>query len=194
MGGTAYGLGYRDVKSGFVVPTDLDPIERHPKAVRPGERMRMHNPMCYGCGEDSPHGLHLEMYAGEDFTVTAAMTVETHFEGGPGVLHGGILTTAFDDVMGMAPLLVGPSAVTVHLEVDFLRPIPVGSTLQFRATLLGRQRRKLYTEGVAHIGDPDQPVATAHAIFVSINAREHFAEHIDKSQISDEYKQRLSRP
>lgn len=182
------------MKSSFVVPTDLEPMERHPKAVPPGGRMRMHNPLCYGCGEEAPQGLHLEMYAGEDFVVHARMAVEARFEGGPGVIHGGVLSTAFDDVMGMAPLLIGPSAVTVHLEVDYLRPIPIGSTLEFTATLLGRQRRKLYTEGSAHIGDPDAPVAMAHGIFVSINAREHFADHLEKSQLSDEYKQRMSRP
>jgi uncharacterized protein (TIGR00369 family) len=182
------------VKSSFVVPTDLDPLERHPKAVGPGEQMRMHNPMCFGCGEDSPAGLHLKMYAGEDFSVTATMEVDARFEGGPGVIHGGILSTAFDDVMGMAPLLVGPSAVTVHLEVDYRRPIPVGSTLHFRAEILGKQRRKVFTEGVAHIGDPDDPVATAHAIFVTIKARDHFAEHMSKSQMADEYKARMSRP
>ncbi|MEE3853164.1 PaaI family thioesterase [Gordonia sp. LSe1-13] len=182
------------MKSSFVVPTDLDPVQRHPKAAKAGERMRMHNPMCFGCGEESPNGLRLEMFAGEEFTVDAAMRVQTQFEGGPGVIHGGVLSTAFDDVMGMVPLLVGPSAVTVHLEVDYIKPIPVETTLQFRASLLGRQRRKIYTEGIAHYGDPTQPVAVAHGIFVTINAREHFADHLENSQLSDEYKRRLSRP
>lgn len=182
------------MKTSFVVPTDLDPVERHPKAAAPGDPMRMHNPMCFGCGEQSPHGLHLEMFAGEGFSVTARMEVEQRFEGGPGVIHGGVLSTAFDDVMGMAPLLVGPSAVTVHLEVDYLRPIPVGRTLHLRATLLGRQRRKLYTEGVAHLGDADEPVASAHAIFVSINAREHFADHLENSAMAEEHRRRLTRP
>ncbi|MFW0795169.1 PaaI family thioesterase [Gordonia sp. CPCC 205515] len=182
------------MKSTFVVPTDLDPVQRHPKAVEPGERMRMHNPLCYGCGEESAEGLHLQMFAGEDFVVTASMEVAPRFEGGPGVIHGGVLATAFDDVMGMVPMLIGPSAVTVHLEVDYQLPIPIGSTLQFTATLLGRQRRKMYVEAVGHLGDPAKPVATAHGIFVTINAREHFAEHLENSQLGDDYKKRMSRP
>ncbi|GAC68055.1 PaaI family thioesterase [Gordonia soli] len=176
------------------MPTELDPLERHPKAVGPGEQMRMHNSTCFGCGEQSPAGLRLKMFAGDDFFVTATMEVESRFEGGPGVIHGGILSTAFDDVMGMAPLLIGPSAVTVHLEVDYRRPIPIGSTLQFRADIMGRQRRKVYTEAIAHIGDPDDPVATAHAIFVTIRAREHFAAHVENSQLSDDDKRRLRAP
>ncbi|UVF79417.1 PaaI family thioesterase [Gordonia mangrovi] len=176
------------------MPTDLDPVQRHPKAAKAGERMRAHNPMCYGCGQESVEGLRLQMFAGEDFEVTAAMDVPARFEGGPGVIHGGVLSTAFDDVMGMVPLLIGPAAVTAHLEVDYQRPIPIGSRLHFTATLLGRQRRKVYAEAVAHLGDPDQPVATAHAILVTINAREHFADHLSNSAMADEYKARMSRP
>ncbi|MCF3939425.1 PaaI family thioesterase [Gordonia sp. Z-3] len=182
------------MKSSFVVPADLDAVQRHPKAAKAGERMRMHNPLCYGCGEESAEGLHLQMFAGEDFEVTATMDVAARFEGGPGVIHGGVLSTAFDDVMGMIPLLIGPSAVTVHLEVDYQRPIPIGSQLQFTAKLLGRQRRKIYAEGIAHLGDPDEPVATGHAIFVTIDVREHFADHLANSRLADEYKARMSRP
>lgn len=177
--------------SSFVVPDDLDEVERHPKAAKPGEPVRMHNPTCYGCGPDSPQGLHLVVHAGEGFTVDASMEVETRMEGGPGVIHGGILSTAFDEVMGTIPLLIGPSGVTVHLEVDYIRPIPVGSTLQFTGTLLGRQRRKIFTEAVAHIGNPDDPVASAHAIFVTIDVRKHFAAHVEKSARAEEYKRRM---
>ena len=191
-------LGYWDVKASFVVPTDLDPIQRHPKAAGPGVAIRMHNPTCFGCGDQSPRGLHLSVRAADDpqeqFTVQTEMEVAPWMEGGPGVIHGGILSTAFDEVMGTAPLLVGPSAVTVHLEVDFIAPIPLGSTLYLRAEILGRQRRKIYVAATAHIGDPDSPVAVGHSIFVTINAREHFAEHIENSQLADEHKQRLSRP
>ncbi|MGC4934265.1 PaaI family thioesterase [Gordonia sp. DT30] len=184
----------RPDRPGFAVPDDLDPLTRHPKAVAPGAQIRMHNPMCLGCGEDAPRGLHLVVRAGEGFTVETEMDVEPWMEGGPGVIHGGVLSTAFDEVMGTAPLLVGPSAVTVHLEVDFLAPVPVGSRLQLTARLLGRQRRKIYVEATAHIGDPDSPVAVGHSIFVTINPREHFAEHVDNSQMAEEYKQRLARP
>ena len=81
--------------------------------------------------------------------------------------------------------------MTVHLEVDYIRPIPVGSTLQFTGTLLGRQRRKIFTEAVAHIGNPVEPVASAHAIFVTIDVRKHFAAHVEKSARAEEYKRRM---
>lgn len=182
------------MKRHFVVPTDLDPLQRHPKAAAPGEAIRMHNPLCFGCGAESAQGLHLEVRAADGFAVETSMLVESRFEGGPGVIHGGILSTAMDEVMGTVPLLVGPSAVTVHLEVDFVAPVPIGSTLHLRADILGRQRRKVYVEAVGHLGDPSQPVVVGHSIFVTIDARQHFAEHVENSAMADEYKQRMSRP
>ncbi|MCH5645270.1 PaaI family thioesterase [Gordonia sp. ABSL49_1] len=178
----------------FVVPADLEPLERHPKAVSPGESIGRHNPACFGCGPDSPRGLHLDVRAGEGFTASASMHVEPWMEGGPGIMHGGLVSSAFDEVMVKVPMLVDPATVTAHLEVNFRAPIPVGSTLTVEATLLGRQRRKVYAEGIAHLGDPDRPVAYGKAMFVAINAREHFADHVHKSQMDDDLKDRMSRP
>ena len=55
------------------MPADIEAMTRHPKAAGPGEPIRMHNPMCLGCGEDAPRGLHLVVRAGEDFTVETEM-------------------------------------------------------------------------------------------------------------------------
>lgn len=177
-----------------MVPDELDDVTRHPKAPAPGEPMHSHNKSCFGCGADSPRGLHLTVLAGEDFTVDAQMPVEQWMEGGPGVIHGGILSTAFDDVMGMLPRLIGPPGVTVHLQVDFAAPIPVGKTLHIHATMLGRQRRKIYAEAVAHLGDPERPVAHARGVFVTIDARKHFADHVENSSKAEEYIERMHRP
>ncbi|MDL9936152.1 PaaI family thioesterase [Gordonia sp. ABSL1-1] len=180
--------------TGFTVPDDLDEITRHPKAPAPGEPIRRHNPHCFGCGEDSPRGMHIVVHAAEGFEVTAQFKVEQWMEGGPGVIHGGLLSTAFDEVMGTIPGLFGPGAVTGHLEVDFLKPIPVGRTLYLTGRLLGKQRRKIYSEAIAHLGDPDQPVARGYALFIVIDARTHFADHLENSALGDDYKDRLRRP
>ncbi len=175
----------------FVVPDDLEPLSRHPKAAAPGNPTRVHNPHCYGCGPDAS-GLRLEVLAGDGFETTATLEVAPWMEGGPGIIHGGLLSTAFDDVMSLATMLAGPPTVTGHLEVDFVAPIPVGATLKLHATALGRQRRKVYTEAQATVDGA--VVARAHAIFIAIDVRNHYAEHIEKSQLSDEHKAKISRP
>ncbi|MCF8589615.1 PaaI family thioesterase [Gordonia liuliyuniae] len=168
------------MKHAFVPPADLEPLTRHPKAAAPGRHIALHHSTCFGCGDDVPLGLHLKVMAGEGLTVDAQMPVQDWMQGGPGVIHGGVLSAAFDEVMGTSPLLVGAPVVTVHLEVDFAKPIPLGSDLQFHARILGSERRKIYIDAIAHLGDPNAPVAGAHSVFVVIDVEKHFAEHFDK--------------
>lgn len=176
------------MRSEFAVPADLDPVTRHPKAAKPGEPVGMHNATCYGCGDRSPHGLNIVNIAREGFTVYADMPVEPWMEGGPGVIHGGLLSTAFDEVMGAVPKLVAGAAVTGHLEIDYLKPVPVGSVVRIDAELLGMKGRKIYTKGVAHLVDSDEPLAIAHALFITIKGREHFSAYVENSQAADEYR------
>lgn len=173
------------MKNEFQIPADVEVPVRHPRAVEPGQPIRLHHSVCFGCGDDAPVGLHIQVIAGEGVTVSAQMPVEAWMQGGPGVIHGGLLTAAFDEVLGTAPLQIGMGCVTVHLEVDFALPIPLGSVLQFDAEIVGVQRRKIYVRGVAHVGDPAAPVAAAHAIFVKIDPREHFAEYMQHAVGTD---------
>ncbi|GAA3032979.1 PaaI family thioesterase [Gordonia defluvii] len=185
-------LDYRAVRGSFAVPDDLEPLDRHPKATPPGEAMRYHHALCYGCGDDAVNGLHVVVTAGDGVTATATMRVAPWMEGGPGLIHGGILSAAFDEVMGTTALLIGVPVVTGHLEIDYARPIPIDSSLRFTADVLGRQRRKVYLSAAAHIvGDagelPVGPVATSRALFIGIDPREHFAEHLANAQRPDEH-------
>ncbi len=114
--------------------------------------------------------------AGDDANVTARMQVQPRFEGGPGVIHGGILSSAFDEAMVLTHLMVGAIAVTVHLEIDFAAPIPLGSELRIEAETIGTVRRKLYCRAVAYLGDGTEPVGRSHAIFVTIKPLEHYGD------------------
>ncbi|WP_040522200.1 PaaI family thioesterase [Gordonia araii] len=180
------------MRGSFAVPDDLEPLSRHPKATPPGQPIRFHHALCYGCGDDAVNGLHVTVTAGEGLGSTATMNVASWMEGGPGVIHGGILSAAFDEVMGTTALLIGVPVVTGHLEIDFAQPIPIESSLRFTATILGKQRRKVYTSSAAYIDGPDgageaKPVATSQALFIGIDPRQHFSEHVANSQRPDEH-------
>lgn len=176
-----------------MVPDELVPAMRSPKAPAPGEPVRQHNPMCFGCGEESQGGLHLKAIAGEGANVTARMPVEPRFEGGPGVIHGGILASALDDAMGLTQWMVSSIAVTAHLEIDYAKPIPLGSELRIEAEALGTVRKKLYCRAVAYLGDDPEPVGAAHAIFVLIKPLEHFKESFAASGAADQYAESIER-
>ncbi|MGB3604161.1 MAG: PaaI family thioesterase [Gordonia sp. (in: high G+C Gram-positive bacteria)] len=169
------------MKTSFVLPADMEPLTRDPKATPPGERIGLHHSMCFGCGDETPVGLRLHVYAGEGTTVRGKLQVVDWMQGGPGVIHGGILSAAFDEVMGTSPLLVRKPVVTGHLEIDYAKPIPLGSTVHFEGEILGGVRRKVYTRAIAHLGDPNEPVAAAHAVFITIDLQKHFAGYLDKA-------------
>jgi uncharacterized protein (TIGR00369 family) len=82
---------------------------------------------CFGCGPANPGGLHLEFLLAEDGNVVCLVTVPDTFEGPPGYLHGGIISTLLDETMSKAVRAHGFTAMTRQMEIDYLRPVPSGA-------------------------------------------------------------------
>ncbi|WP_018330835.1 PaaI family thioesterase [Actinomycetospora chiangmaiensis] len=159
------------------LPADATVAPRNEKAPAVGERIPVHSEVCFGCA-DLPHGLRLESRVADDEAGAAAvrsrMVLRPDQQGAPGLLHGGLLTAAFDEVLGSVVALVTRPCVTARLETDFRAPMPIGSTLWLRARVEGRAGRKLYAAGTAHLDAEDGPVVgTAHALFLKVGM-EHF--------------------
>lgn len=164
---------------------------RHPAAPAPGELIPSHYHRCFGCGVDHGTGLHLSTTAGEGIDVLARFEVTVHHQGAPGLAHGGVLATAFDEAMSALNWLIYRPAVTGRLEIDFRRPVPVGSQLHVRAHVAGVAGRKTYTRADGFLDAPDGPIAVrAAAVFIAV-PMEHFAnngrrEDIDHAQTRTE--------
>ena len=162
---------------------------RHPKAPAVGSRIPSHFGHCFGCGELHPTGLHLVAYAGEAAEITAQFTVgETH-QGAPGLAHGGLLSLALDEALGKLMWLLRAPAVTARLEVDFLKPVPIGSTIHISAHITGQVNRKVYTSAEGRLHSPHGEIAIrAAALYVIVpmdhflkNAPKDYLDHISKS-------------
>src|ERR1700733_5534102 len=85
---------------------------------------------CFGCGEANPIGLHLEFLLAPDRSVFSLPGVADTFEAHPGYLHGGVIATLLDEAMSKAVRARGFTAMTRHMEVDYMRPVPSGATLR----------------------------------------------------------------
>ncbi|MEV5004854.1 PaaI family thioesterase [Streptomyces sp. NPDC093064] len=157
-------------------PDAVDPI-RHPDAPAPGELLGSHYAACFGCGGEQPHGLHLQVRAGEGVRITAEFTVQPAHQGAPGLAHGGVLATALDEALGSLSWLLRTIAVTGRLETDYVRPVPVGTTLHLEAEVTAVAGRKIYSRATGRVGGPDGPVAVrAEALFVEVKV-DHFVDH-----------------
>jgi acyl-coenzyme A thioesterase PaaI-like protein len=163
--------------------------ERHPKAPPVGSKIPSHFGHCFGCGELHPTGLHLVAYVGEGANITAKFTVTENHQGAPGLAHGGLLSLAFDEALGKLMWLLRAPAVTARLETDFLKPVPMGSTIHITAKITGQVNRKVYSSAEGRLNTPDGPLAVrAAALFVIVpmdhflnNAPKEYLDHISKS-------------
>jgi acyl-coenzyme A thioesterase PaaI-like protein len=169
--------------AGAIIP------DRHPKAPEIGTKIPSHFGHCFGCGELHPTGLHLVAHAGVAADLTAEFTVTENHQGAPGLAHGGLLSLAFDEALGKLMWLIRSPAVTARLETDFLKPVPMGTTLFITARITGQVNRKVYTEAQGRLGGPDGELAVkAAALFVIVpmshfleNAPKEYLEHIAKT-------------
>lgn len=150
---------------------------RHPEAPAPGESIGSHYEHCFGCGDGVPHGLHLEVRAGEGVGVTAEFRVKQVHQGAPGLAHGGVLATALDETLGSLNWLTRVIAVTGRLETDYVQPVPVDTVLHLEAQAVAVHNRKIYCTATGRIGGPEGPVAVrANAVFIEVKV-EHFLEN-----------------
>jgi acyl-coenzyme A thioesterase PaaI-like protein len=158
-------------------PPDVLAAQRHPDAPAPGTELGSHYPLCFGCGDDQPQGLHLRVIAGPGVSVSARFDVTAAHQGAPGLAHGGLLACAFDEALGALGWLLRTPAVTGRLETDFLKPVPVGSTMHIAAWCVGVKGRKIYHRGEGRLDGPDgHLVARANALFVQVDT-EHFTKN-----------------
>jgi uncharacterized protein (TIGR00369 family) len=138
---------------------------------------------CFGCGEANPVGLHLEFMLTPEDAVVCQATVSDSYEGPPGYLHGGIIATLLDESMSKAVRARGLVAMTRHMTVDYLRPVPSASTTRMEGRVVRSEGRKHWAE--AEVQDTEGRVlAKAKGLFLEISAeqREALAEKLRREK------------
>jgi acyl-coenzyme A thioesterase PaaI-like protein len=109
---------------------------------------------CFVCGLENPVGLKLRIYKTEPGVIETTYTAPQHFQGYPGVLHGGIVASLLDEISGRAHM-GDPSAprfmFTGKMEVKYRKNVPIGEPLRIIGKA-GKSRGKM-AEGWAGIYD-----------------------------------------
>jgi acyl-coenzyme A thioesterase PaaI-like protein len=90
----------------------------------------------------------------------------TAYEGAPGLLHGGMLAAAFDELLGVATVFSGGPGMTRELTVRYLRPTPIGVELSFTARLERAEGRRLFVSAEVEAGGVR--TAEASGIFTAV--------------------------
>ena len=69
------------------------------------------------------------------------------YQGGAGFIHGGIIATVLDEVMGKVCRFRGVHAVTAELTIEYLRPVPVDVDLVVEGYEVEMTGRNLFMVG-----------------------------------------------
>jgi acyl-coenzyme A thioesterase PaaI-like protein len=87
---------------------------------------------CFVCGVENPSGLHMHFYTISPGEVEAHHTLSAQYQGYPGVVHGGIIASMLDEVMGRVFMEGDPPRfmVTAELKIRYKKPVPVNTLLK----------------------------------------------------------------
>jgi acyl-coenzyme A thioesterase PaaI-like protein len=99
--------------------------------------------------------------------VRAAGVFGRAYEGPPGHVHGGVVSLAFDEVLGLTQSLANISGMTGTLTVRYRKPTPLYREVTFRGTLEGVEGRKIFTRATLHAGET--LCAEAEGIFIAVD-------------------------
>jgi len=140
--------------------------------------------MCFICGLENPVGLHLHIYEIEPGVIETKYIAPDHFQGYPGVLHGGIVAAILDEVSGRAHMGSDPMQprfmFTGKLEIKYRKNVPIGKLLKIVGRA-GKTKGKL-VESWAGIYDSETNELLAEANALHINVPQ---EQLDMSKLDE---------
>lgn len=130
-----------------------------------------HDPACWGCG-DSADGIHLPVPESEgQERYRATFSFDERHQGGPGIVHGGLVSAALDEACGLLATWYRFPTVTARIFVRYRRPVPINRELEVEAWLTGTRGRRLHVDG--RLSDDGEILAEARAAFLHVPL-EHF--------------------
>jgi acyl-coenzyme A thioesterase PaaI-like protein len=123
---------------------------------------------CFGCGRQNPIGLKMTFFEDREQVWAPWIPTREH-QGYEGIVHGGLITTVLDEVMGWAIYVRKLWAVTGSINVRFRKPVHVGDALTVQAWVESVSGRKVDVRARLVRDSDDVVLAEATAIFVRVS-------------------------
>jgi acyl-coenzyme A thioesterase PaaI-like protein len=137
----------------------------------PNTNLQPSSRMCFICGVENPVGLKLRFHQIEPGVVEAHYSALPHFQGYPGILHGGIISAILDEVSGrvwMGTVDKPRFMFTAKLEVLFRKNVPIGKPLRLVGKA-GEDRGQSATAwGGIYDAESGNLLAECHSVLVNV--------------------------
>lgn len=118
-------------------------------------------------GRYNPLAPPVQVRIGDDDVVHGTVALDAAYEGPPGCVHGGIIASLFDEMLGIANITAGLGAMTGTLTIRYRSPTPLKTELTLTARNLGLDGRKVRAEGTIHAGD--RLCAECEGVFIVVD-------------------------
>jgi uncharacterized protein (TIGR00369 family) len=134
---------------------------------------------CFVCGLENEHGLHLRFFQTEEGDVIVETIVPDHFQGYPGIVHGGIVASLVDEALGRVHMGLADDPrfmFTAKMTVNYRKPVPTETPIRIVAQGIKSKRRS--ATSVCSIYGPEG-VLLAEAEAVLVNVPDEMLENAD---------------
>jgi acyl-coenzyme A thioesterase PaaI-like protein len=147
-----------------------------------------HDPACWGCGEN-PNGIRLpEPREAGATEYEARFSFDERHQGGPGIVHGGLVSAALDEACGLLATWHRFPTVTARIFVRYRRPVPINRPVLARAWIAGARGRRIHVDG--ELRDGEDVLAEARCAFLHVPL-EHFLQTPEGRAAADRWEARL---
>ena len=116
-------------------------------------------------GRNSAESMKLEPTI-KNHNVYAKYVFKEKFHGPPGLVHGGILASVLDDVMGYTPVTQNIMAFTAKLEINYIFPVSIDKEFEIFAWAHKIDGKKVYAESI--IKREDKVYVEGKGLFIDL--------------------------
>lgn len=103
---------------------------------------------CFGCGGANGEGMKLSFDQHHATKrIIGKFTMGPRYQGGGGMLHGGIIAVLLDEAMGKVCRFRNVRAVTAEMNIDFVKPIRIDQEITVEAFETAQRGRNLFLWG-----------------------------------------------
>jgi acyl-coenzyme A thioesterase PaaI-like protein len=125
---------------------------------------------CFVCGVDNPFGLQLKFYETAPGQVETWVTLPEHYQGYPGIVHGGIVAAMLDETAGRAHMGDEDSPrfmFTARLDVRYRKNVPTGQPIRIVGQAGARKNRSAAATSAIY-DQAGNLLAEADAVLVNV--------------------------
>ncbi len=102
---------------------------------------------CFVCGTENFKSIGVKWFYNENNEVFCNTVLTKEQQGPPNYAHGGASAALLDEAMGFAGWVAGYKIVSVNLNINYIKPVPLGVEIQVHGKIVKKDGKKIFAKG-----------------------------------------------